>query len=143
MAGLDHNDDTARGKGSVIFTVRVRDTVAFQSEVMRYGTPAREVNVDLGGAERFTLEVGDAGDGIGWDQSDWADAKVTLADGKELWLGDMPLRDRRWRAGARRPSCGLPILPFSFVYDGQSSDRLLAALAEETCAEEAGFRSPH
>ena len=99
VVGLDHNDDTAHGKGSVVFTVKVRDKVAFQSEVMRYGTPGREVNVDLAGADTFTLEIGDAGDGIGWDQSDWADAKATLADGQELWLGDMPLRDRRDGAG--------------------------------------------
>ena len=98
VVGLDHNEDTARGKGSVVFTVRVKDKVAFQSEVMRYGTPGHQVDVELGGAEEFTLEIGDAGDGIGWDQSDWCDAKVTLADGRELWLGDMPLRDRRAEA---------------------------------------------
>jgi alpha-galactosidase len=126
VVGLDHNDDTARGKGSVIFTVKVGDKVAFQSEVMRFGTPAREVNVDLGGAGMFTLEVGDAGDGIGWDQCDWAEAKVTLADGNELWLGDMPLRDRRNDAGFA-PIPRTSELPISFVYGGQSSDELLAA----------------
>ena len=57
VVGLDHNDDTAHGKGSVIFTVKVKDKVAFQSEVMRYGTPGREVNVDLGG--RGHLHAGD------------------------------------------------------------------------------------
>src|SRR5208337_2199302 len=96
VVGLDHNEDTAHGKGSVVFAVKVRGRVAFESEVMRFGTPGRELNVDLGGADSFTLEVGDAGDGIGWDQSDWADAKVTLADGKELWLGEMALRYRRF-----------------------------------------------
>lgn len=125
VVGLDHNEDTARGKGSVIFSVKVKDKLAFQSEVMRFGTPACAVNVDLGGADAFTLEVGDAGDGIGWDQCDWADAKATLADGKALWLGEMPLRDRRAEAGfapIRRTS----ELPLSFVYGGHSSDDLLA-----------------
>ena len=125
VVGLDHNDDTAHGKGSVSFTVKVGDKVKFQSEVMRYGTPGREVVVDLAGADTFTLEIGDAGDGIGWDQSDWADAKVTLADGKELWLGDMPLRDRRTEQ-APPPIQRTSALPFSFVYDGHSSDELLA-----------------
>jgi alpha-galactosidase len=129
--GLDHNDDTAHGKGSVIFTVKVLDKVTFQSEVMRYGTPGREVNVDLAGADTFTLEVGNAGDGIGWDQSDWADAKVTLADGKELWLGDMPLRDRRTEQ-APPPIQRTSALPFSFVYDGHSSDELLALWPKKT-----------
>ncbi len=55
--GLDHNDDTARGKGSVVFIVRVNGKTAFQSEVMRYGTAGREVKVDLGGANSFWLEV--------------------------------------------------------------------------------------
>ena len=131
VVGLDHNDDTARGKGSVIFTVKIKDKVAFQSEVMRFGTPAREVSIDLGGAEVFTLDVGDAGDGISWDQCDWADAKVTLADGKELWLGDMPLRDRRADAGAP-PTPRTSDLPISFVYGGQTSDNLLALWPKKT-----------
>jgi alpha-galactosidase len=131
VVGLDHNEDTARGKGSVVFTVRVKDKVAFQSEVMRYGTPGHQVDVELGGAEEFTLEIGDAGDGIGWDQSDWCDAKVTLADGRELWLGDMPLRDRRAEA-ALPPIERTSALPISFVYGGQSSDDLLAVWPKKT-----------
>lgn len=131
VIGLDHNEDTAKGKGSVIFTVKVKNKVAFQSEVMRFGMPGRAVSVDLGGAEAFSLEVGDAGDGIGWDQSDWADAKVTLADGWELWLGDMPLRDRRAEAGPP-PIPRTSELPISFVYGGRSSDDLLAAWPRKT-----------
>ena len=126
VVGLDHNDDTARGKGSVVFTVRVKDKTVFDSGVMRYGTPGREVSVDLGGADAFTLGVGDAGDGIGWDQCDWAEARVTLADGRDLWLGDMPLRDRRADAGAP-PIARTSDLPLSFVFGGQRSDDLLAA----------------
>jgi alpha-galactosidase len=93
---------------------------------MRFGTPGREVSVDLGGADAFTLEVSDAGDGIGWDQSDWAAAKATLADGSEVWLGDMPLRDHRNEA-AMPPIDRTSALPISFVYDGQTSDNLLAS----------------
>jgi len=131
VVGLDHNDDTARGKGSVIFTVKVKDQVAFQSDVMCFGTPGRVVNVDLGGTDTFTLEIGDAGDGIGWDQSDWADARVTLADGREFWLGDTPLRDHRADAGLP-PIPRTSALPISFVYDGQSSDNLLAVWPKKT-----------
>lgn len=125
IIGLDHNEDTARGKGSVIFTVRVKAKVVFQSDVMRYGTPAREINVDLAGADTFTLEVGDAGDGIGWDQSDWADAKATLTDGRQFWLGEMSLRDHRGTP-ALVPIQRTSRLPFSFAYAGHSSDGLLA-----------------
>src|SRR5512133_2645947 len=126
VVGLDHNDDTARGKGSVIFSVTVNDKVAFRSGVMRYGTPAQDVDVDLHEAKMFTLEIGDADDGIGWDQSDWADARVTLVDGRTLWLGDMPLRDHRGDV-APPPMKRSSELSISFAYGGQSSDHLLAS----------------
>ena len=125
VIGLDHNEDTAHGKGSVIFSVSVKGRVAFESEVMRYGMPGRNVSVDLDGAEVLTLAVGDAGDGIGWDQSDWAEARVTLADGKEVWLGEMPLRDHREEASPP-PIPRSTALPLSFVYGGERSDDLLA-----------------
>ena len=124
VVGLDHNDDTARGRGSVVFSVTVAGKVAFRSDVMRVDTPARPVTVDLGGADTFVLEVGDAGDGIGWDQSDWADAKAALADGTEVWLGDLPLADLRSEAPAILP-LRTSDLPLVFVYGRRSSDDLL------------------
>lgn len=143
VVGLDHNDDTARGKGSVVFSVKVKDQVIFQTDVMRFATPAREVNVNLGGADTFTLEVGDAGDGIGWDQSDWADAKATLNDGKELWLGDMPIRDHRI-TGALPTAHRTSDLPFSFLYGGQPSDQLLATWPKKTATRQLdSFRREH
>jgi alpha-galactosidase len=79
------------------------------------------VKVDLGNATEFDLKVEDGGGGVifrnTFDQADWADARVTLADGKTVWLGDLPtgpLRD--------------PITteaPFSFRYGGQPSPYLL------------------
>ena len=131
VVGLDHNADTARGKGSVVFSVTVGDKTLFRSDVLRYGTPACEVAVDLNGAQTFTLDIGDAGDGIGWDQSDWADAQVQLSDGRDVWLGDMPLRDHR------QESVSIPLprtsdLLFSFEYGGQASDALLAAWPKKT-----------
>lgn len=143
VVGLDQNEDTAHGRGSVVFKVTVKGKVAFESEVTRYGTPARQVGVDLDAADGFTLEVGDAGDGIGWDQSDWADAKVTLANGQELRLGDMPLRDHRDEGGL------LPIsrkteLPFSFVCGGRSSDDLLAGWPKKASSRKLdAFRTEH
>jgi len=124
VVGLDHNDDTARGRGSVVFSVTVAGKVAFRSDVMRVDTPARPVTVDLGGADTFVLEVGNAGDGIGWDQSDWADAKAALADGTEVWLGDLPLADLRSEAPAILP-LRTSDLPLVFVYGRRSSDDLL------------------
>ncbi len=115
VAGLDDNPDTRRGRGSVVFSVTVDGKESFKSPVMRVGMPGVPVSVDLGGAASFMLEIGDAGDGIGWDQSDWADAKVVLRDGGELWLGDMPLNG----PGASPP------LPFSFRYGDVEASKLL------------------
>ena len=72
------------------------------------------VTVDLGGATSFVLEASDAGDGISSDHADWADAKVVLADGRELWLGDLP----------EAKGDGLP---FGFIYGGMPSSWLLPA----------------
>ncbi len=118
IAGVDTNEQTSGGRGSVVFTVDVGDREVFKSGVMREGMPGVPVNVDLAGATEFTLNVGDAGDGIGCDQADWADAKVTLADSREVWLGDLPI------VGAKRaPWSAEP--PFSFTYDGKPSAELL------------------
>jgi alpha-galactosidase len=135
VAGLDRNEDTLRGKGSVVFAVTVAGKVLFASATLRVDSPPREVSVDLGGADSFVLDIGDAGDGIGWDQADWADAKVTLVDGSELWLGDLPLRDLR----GGPPTTLVPRtsdLPFAFRYGGTSSDELLATWPRTVAREQ-------
>lgn len=124
QVGLDYNDDTLRGRGSVIFSVTVNDQLAFKSDIMTVNTPPCPVDVDLKGTTSFTLEIGDAGDGIGWDQSDWADAGVVLEDGRRLWLGDMEIRDKRYE-GELSPIARSSTLPFAFLYDGAASDAIL------------------
>ena len=74
--GLDNNEQTASGQGTVVFSLNVAGRNAFRSDVFRVNTPAKPIEVDLKGETQFVLEVGDAGDGIGWDQADWADAQV-------------------------------------------------------------------
>ena len=120
VAGVDTNDQTSGGRGSIVFAVKVGDKEAFRTGVMREGMAGAPVSVDLGGADEFAIEVGDAGDGISCDQADWADARVTLADGSVLWLGDMPLIGFQ-----RGPYTSDP--PFSFTYGGQPSSELLKA----------------
>ncbi len=107
VVGVDSNPQTAGGGGSVAFVVHVSGKEAFRSEVVREGMPAVPVSVDLAGAREFVFEVTDGGDGISSDQSDWADARITLADGSEVWLGDLPV------------TFAEP--PFSFNYGGKSS----------------------
>ncbi len=81
--------------------------------------PPRPADVALEGASELVLEVNDGGDGISCDQSDWADARVVLQNGSEVWLGDLSELDP-----ARRFNTALP---FSFVYDGKFSKDLLKA----------------
>jgi alpha-galactosidase len=116
IVGVDSNDQTIHGQGSVVFSVTVNGRELFKSPVMREGAAGIPVRVDLGAATSFTLDVGDAGDGIACDQSDWLNAKVILASGQELWLGDLPFVDE--------PPSGPP---FSFVCGGRSSSNLLAS----------------
>ena len=118
VVGVDHNDQTSGGRGSLVFSVDVGGKEAFRSEVMHGGGPGVSLTVDLHGESRFTLDISDAGDGISCDQADWADAKVFLQDGSMVWLGDMAIIQGQ---------AGLPTAdpPFSFMYGGKLSAELL------------------
>ena len=116
--GLDKNEQTASGHGSVVFSVGIDGRNVLKSDVFNVTMPAKSVEVDLQGAREFVLEVGDAGDGIGWDQADWADARVELADGKTVWLGDLPILDVQDGLFSADP-------PFSFTYNGKPSAEFL------------------
>lgn len=118
VAGVDSNEQTGGGRGSVRFAVLVGGAEPFNSGVMREGVAAVPVSVRLDGAHEFVLQVDDAGDGIGCDQADWADAKVRLQDGREVWLADLPLGE----GPGRPPFTTEP--PFSFRYDGKTLGEL-------------------
>ncbi|HEY3088090.1 MAG TPA: NPCBM/NEW2 domain-containing protein [Jatrophihabitantaceae bacterium] len=47
-----------------------------QTGVLRGGQPAQHLTADVTGAHLLTLNVGDAGDGNGHDNADWADAQL-------------------------------------------------------------------
>ena len=118
VIGLDRNvDDT---KASCRFRVRDGSKEVWATEILRANTAPRAINVPLEGAKQFDLIVDDAGDGRGWDQGDWADARVVLQDGSELWLDDLPVDSR---------------LPFSFVYGGKPSSEFLHSWSREVKVE--------
>jgi alpha-galactosidase len=119
-AGVDSNEQTSGGRGSVDFSVSVGGAEKFRSGVMREGTPAKPVSVALGGATEFVLQIEETPDGISCDQADWIESKVVLKDSRELWLADLPLRE-----GERVPHSTEP--PFSFRYGGKSFAELLPA----------------
>jgi hypothetical protein len=106
--------------GSVICSVNLGEKEIYASPVLRRGEPAVPMRVDLAGARDFYLGVGCAGDGISSDQTVWADATVTLADGNTIRLGDLPIVD----PFTRERSATTP--PFSFSYGGRHSDEFLS-----------------
>jgi len=76
------------------------------------GTSGIPVAIDLEGATTFTLQLVDGGGGtvqrIDFNQANWADARVTLADGQSVWLDELPV-------GPLPAACSTEP-PFSFQY---------------------------
>ncbi|HOC68019.1 MAG TPA: NPCBM/NEW2 domain-containing protein [Candidatus Hydrogenedentes bacterium] len=137
VAGVDSNEQTSGGRGSVVFSVKAHDKTVWKSELMREGMAGVPVEVDLGGARVFTLTVREGGDGISCDQADWADARVLLEDGSEVWLGDMQ------QLGAQRAPYDTDPF-FSFTYGGKPSEEFLSSwsLERESVALD-GLRTQH
>lgn len=106
--------------GSVVFAVEVAGKEAFKSGVLRVDSPAVPVKVDLAGAREFTLHVQDGGDGPSSDHANWADAAVTLEDGRLIWLDELPV------TGVTNTKLAGQ-LPFSFVYAGKKSSEFLSS----------------
>ncbi len=123
--GVDTNDQTRGGRGSVVFSVAVGENKeAFKSAVLREGMAPVPVRVALGGATEFRLLVSNGGDDISSDQADWVDAKVVLADGSAIWLGDLPIVEGQGKDidQAVSPS---KAPPFSFRYGETTFAQLL------------------
>lgn len=92
-AGILSDHAAAGGQGSVVFSVSLGENELFRSGVQREGMKELDIDVDLEGQSLFTLEITDGGDGIAADQACWADAKITLVDGREIWLADLETLD--------------------------------------------------
>jgi alpha-galactosidase len=127
ILGVDSNELTSGGggRGTLAFVVQVGGKEVFRSGVCRETSPPLPVRIELGGAREFVLEVVCTGNPWGpdldCDQADWADAKVTLAGGRALWLADLPM-------SGPPPAVADPArLPFSFLYDGRPSAELLTS----------------
>jgi alpha-galactosidase len=88
MVGLD--DEKAKSAGSVTFDVLVDGKKVYSSGVMRGGMEPKMVSVDLTGAKKLLLRVGDADDGIDSDHADWAGAMLTLLSGASVGPESMP-----------------------------------------------------
>ena len=98
-------------EGATVLVVGSGSAGQFES---KHGVP---VKVDLQGATEFVLEASN-GDAHHWcPEGVWAEARVTLEDGKTLWLDELPVQAVE--------AALAPDLPFSFTYDGKSSRELL------------------
>jgi alpha-galactosidase len=113
-AGIDNNYDTGGVHGSVQFSVEIAGREVFRSPTVKGGQEPLRVDLELpAGTREFLLKVDTTPDGAGWDQSDWADAKIALEDGTALRLDDA------------KPVFMQPGLPFSFKYGDAASADLL------------------
>lgn len=71
-------DDSAGGKGSVVFRVYGDGRILYDSGILRGGEEVKTLDVDLQGVQQLVLYVGSADDGIDFDHADWADARFTF-----------------------------------------------------------------
>ncbi len=69
-------DDEIYIGGSVVFQVWLDGALAFDSGVMTGSSPTQTASVDVSGVQELSLLVGDAGNGIAADHSDWAFARL-------------------------------------------------------------------
>jgi alpha-galactosidase len=124
VVGIDSNDMSFisnAGRGGVTVSVQAGGKELFRSSVMREGAAGVLVKVDLGGATEFTIRIENDAEGgafgKGWNRTDWSEARVTLADGKAIWLDELPT--------GPLPGAYTSDAPFSFRYGGQASAALL------------------
>ncbi len=69
-------DDTATGRGSVVYEVWSGTAMLFRSGTLRGISPVQQISLDVKNKTELTLKVTDAGDGTNMDLADWADAKL-------------------------------------------------------------------
>lgn len=128
LVGVNNGPITGGVRGSVVFSVLVGERELARTGVLKGPDAAQAIAVDLEGATELILRTETADDGPDCDLADWADARVVLADGTEVWLDELPL--------LQGPAH--PVGPaFSFTCDGQPSAELLAGFerTEEAVAD--------
>lgn len=115
LCGIDNNYDTRTTRGSAAFSIDIDGKEAFRSSVLKGSDQPTSVNLAIpAGARKLSLKVDASPDGLAFDQSDWADARLTMKDGSTLWLDKCPLPCLLREDAA----------PFSFLLDGARPDFL-------------------
>jgi hypothetical protein len=123
-------DDSANGKGSVVFRIVADEKTVFDSGVLRFKTPEKRVSVDLQGVKSLLLIVTDAGDGLEFDHCDWADARFTVSGAKPTpWLAPMLPMPSLNMPGHSAHRLAAPVrLPFQRMLPGPITDWVLMAV---------------
>lgn len=100
--------------------MKKQGAAAFQSQVLKPGMPAVKISIDVSGWDDLVLWTLDAGDGNSFDQSEWADARLTDLQGKTVWLDELkPLYEKPGygKVGRNRNVVGGKIKIRGKVYD--------------------------
>ncbi|NLH15040.1 MAG: hypothetical protein GX455_00530 [Phycisphaerae bacterium] len=114
FVGIDNNFDTGGQRGSVQFSVEIGGKEVYRTATVNGGQTPLPVNIELPpDTKEITLKADSTADGPVHDQADWADAKIVLEGGKEVWIGEPP-----------QPFLAEE-LPFSFLYGGVPALQLL------------------
>ncbi|WP_158750428.1 alpha-galactosidase [Acidobacterium sp. S8] len=123
--GVDSNDlgyYANTGRGNVVASVEAGGRQLFESPVLHEGIKGIPFRVELGGAREITLRLKAVGERPStyqaeWDQADWGDATITLADGSKLLLSSLPTSSLAQEYSLNPP--------FSFQFGDQLSADLL------------------
>jgi len=113
--GVDDHTSGCAYRG-VIFSVSVQGNQSYRSTKLSNGTGGLPVSVDIGGATEFTIDARNS-DFQECSDAVWADASVSLQDGRVLWLDELPI------GPLHDPYA--PVFPFSFTYGGDQSEHFL------------------
>ncbi len=92
-------------RGSVIFRVTVDGEVKFETGPMSDSDPPRQVDVPVAGARELRLIATDAGDGIGCDMANWAEASL-VRDSRMPFFGAGVISLNGEAAPAASPAAG-------------------------------------
>jgi len=110
---------------SIRFVVEAGGKRVFTSEYLKPSAGKRSVEVPLNGVTTFDLIAEAAPDSHGLNRADWADARVSLQDGSQLWLDDIA---DQWNVATD--------LPFSFMFGGQPVSALLGGWKRDVQLEQ-------
>lgn len=116
MVGVDNNDDTAGVRGTVQFAVAADGREIVRTATLKGGGEPVPLRVAIPtDTKELLLKVEPTPDGASCDQSDWADARFVMPDGRSLWLDE----------GQSEPFLFSQEPPLSFNCRGEASAALL------------------